>query len=232
MQKAKSIVPGQSVASILLAAVIVLTLVMFMLLSPRSADTAAPPPTPVITNISSIVFDDGFLKQPLTYLTPDGLLTLDFDEFSRVLTAGANPLQYIGVVTCTESPPGPQAGKYIIGCVYDLSPEGATFSPAAAMTLIYDPALVPDGVLEENLAIAYYDPGIGQWVESVSLVDKSAHTVTAQISHFTMFTIIGTPAPPAAALNVWVIIGPILGALLILLIVALAITGRRKGAPA
>jgi len=208
--------------------------------------TPAPTPTPATINISNIVLDNGLLMQPLTFLTPDGLLALDIDEFSIVLTADANPLQYIGAVACVEPPPAPPAGKYIIGCVYDFLPEGATFSPTATMTLIYDPALVPDGVPEENLAIAYYDREIGQWIEFPSLVDKSAHTVTAQISHLTLFTVFGTPAPAltptatptptpapsAAALNVWLVIGPILGALLMLLIVLTAMTRRRKGAPA
>lgn len=214
--------------------------------APTPLPTPIPTPTPATIDISNIVTEDGLLTQPVHFTTSNGLLTLDIGGFSTVRTSDGKPMQYIEEATPVEPLPPPPPGKYIIASIYGFSPEGATFSPPATMTIKYDPALVPEGVAEENLTIAYFDRGTGQWVELASIVNKSAHVVAAQISHFTMFTIIGTPAPaptptatptttptpPAAALNVWLIIGPILGALLMLLIVLLAIGRRRRGAPA
>ncbi len=220
--------------------------------TPAPAPTITPLPTPVPTpthrtiNISSIVTEDGLLTQPVHFVTTDNTLTLNVGGFSTVRTSDGKPMQYIEEATPVEPLPPPPPGKYIIASVYDFLPEGATFSPPATMTIKYDPALITEGIAEENLTIAYFDRGTGQWVELPSIVDRSTHIVAAQISHFTMFTIIATPAPaptptatptptpvpPAAALNVWLIIGPILGALLMLLIVLLAISRRRRGAPA
>jgi len=114
---------------------------------------------------------------------------------------GGNPLQSITVdETCVVFPPDPK----IIGCVYDYKPTGATFSPPITLTLKYDPGLVPAGVDESKLVIAFYNTATSKWeVVPGSVVDTVNHTISAQISHFTLFTVYGadpaaTPTPTVA----------------------------------
>jgi len=114
---------------------------------------------------------------------------------------GGNPLQSITVdETCVVFPPDPK----IIGCVYDYKPTGATFSPPITLTLKYDPGLVPAGVDESKLVIAFYNTATSKWeVVPGSVVDTVKHTVTVQISHFTMFAVYAaapavTPTPTVA----------------------------------
>jgi len=52
-------------------------------------------------------------------------------------------------------------------------------------------------VAEEDLLLAYYDEGTGEWVELDGVVDTANNTITASVPHFTTFAVIGTvPAPP------------------------------------
>jgi len=58
----------------------------------------------------------------------------------------------------------------------------------------YDPADIPEGVAEEDLVIAYWDGT--EWVVLESVVDTVANTVSAKVSHFTTFAVIGIVPPP------------------------------------
>ena len=94
------------------------------------------------------------------------------------------------------SPPeAPPAGAILLA--YNLGPDGATFSPAITLTMKYDPADIPEGVAEEDLIIAYSDGT--EWVVVDSVVDTVAKTVTAKVSHFTIFAVIGIVPPPVLA---------------------------------
>ena len=62
------------------------------------------------------------------------------------------------------------------------------------LTITYDPESLPDGASEEELYIAYWDST--EWVAVESTVDTEANTVSAELSHFTQFAVIGTVTPP------------------------------------
>jgi len=83
---------------------------------------------------------------------------------------------------------------------YNLGPEGATLNPAITLTATYDPQGLPQGVAEDDLYIAYWDGS--QWLTLETTVNTEADTASCQLSHFTVFAVIGTvaaPAPPAPA---------------------------------
>jgi len=64
----------------------------------------------------------------------------------------------------------------------------------------YNPAVLPSGMTESNLYIAYWDSS--KWTAISSTIDSQAKTVTAQISHFSIYAILGTvgnAAPPKPA---------------------------------
>ena len=82
----------------------------------------------------------------------------------------------------------------VIVSAYDFGPDGATFAPAITLTITYDPETLAAGVSEEELYLAYWDGS--QWVALESTIDTTANTVTAEVSHFTQFALIGAvPAP-------------------------------------
>ena len=136
-----------------------------------------------------------------------------------------------------------------MGCAYDYTPNGATFNPPITLTLKYDPGLVPAGVDASKLSIAYYNTATSKWVVVAgSVVDTVNHTVTAQVSHFTLFAVYScapsasptptvtvgpTPTPTPTPVtggkktNIGVIIGPII-AVIIIALVAYWFWMRRK----
>jgi len=125
---------------------------------------------------------------------------LNIAQGTIALTATGGPLQSISVTeVCFGIPPAP-AGAYIIGCAYDYKPDGATFNPPITMTIKYDPGLLPAGFDASKLVIAFYNAATSKWEVYPSVVDTVKHTITAQISHFTMFAVYAaapavTPTP-------------------------------------
>jgi hypothetical protein len=70
-----------------------------------------------------------------------------------------------------------------------MGPSESNFNPALTLTVKYDEASLPGGILEENLYIAYWTGTI--WSALNSTVDTQANTVSAPVAHFTMFAILG-----------------------------------------
>ena len=73
--------------------------------------------------------------------------------------------------------------------------------------------MIPEGVVEADLVIAYYDVATGQWVSLPSAVDTENNTITSQVSHLTKFAILAAPVVEAVPFNMWLVFGPILGVL-------------------
>ncbi len=166
----------------------------------------APPagPTAVEANLfgGTVEFsidNEGVIQETFTATSEDGNLTMTIPEGTVALDKDGNPLEGLEAAV-DESPPDPPEDANIIGLAYDFGPDGATFEPPITFTWSYDPDALPEGVAEEDLVIAYYDEDAGEWVELPSTVDPVTHTITASVSHFTTFAIIGavTPPPPPA----------------------------------
>ncbi len=87
------------------------------------------------------------------------------------------------------NPPSSSDGSVCIRS-YSFIPAGATFSPAALLTLKYEIPL-PPGLTESALYIAYWNGSV--WTKLDSTVDTVAKEVTADVSHFTIFAIRGIP---------------------------------------
>jgi hypothetical protein len=132
------------------------------------------------------------------YTVLDGWAVLNIAQGTIALTATGGPLQSISVTEVCLGIPQPQC---VVGCAYDYTPNGATFSPAITLTLKYDPGMVPSSGNASKLVIAYYDSASSKWVVVAgSVVDTVKHTVTAQVSHFTLFAVYScapavTPTP-------------------------------------
>jgi len=134
---------------------------------------------------------EGVVMETIEAVSPDGALVLLLPQGTRVLDSAGNPPDLIEVRRVTPPPP---PGKVIIGPGYDLRPF-CTFDPPIKLILHYQPQGLSDGIDDKDLVIACCDQGSQEWVVLPSLVDTVAETVTAQLSHSSMFAMLAT-APP------------------------------------
>ena len=151
--------------------------------------------TTVVTNFfgtqSSFELDSsGIVQGTFTATSLDGKLTINIPKGTKALDKNGNPLTNMTAAVFTNPPP-PPANANIIGLTYDFGPAGATFNPLITFTWNYDPAALPAGVAAQDLVIAYYDTATGKWVELQGAVNTTNHTVTALVSHFTTFVMLG-----------------------------------------
>lgn len=72
----------------------------------------------------------------------------------------------------------------------DTGEKVASFQEPVTVTLTYDLAKLT--VPESTLAIHYYDydEALGRWVDLPSVVDTVNHTVSARVTHFTVFGVL------------------------------------------
>jgi len=84
--------------------------------------------------------------------------------------------------------------------VYDATPDGATFEPQITILFYYDPAKIPQGMTADELNIATWNKTTREWVVLKSTVNAVNKTISAEIYHFTPFTVLACgPTPPAFA---------------------------------
>jgi hypothetical protein len=174
-----------------------------------SVTIAPPPPPPPAEELPALTMrtnlfgmprglgmsSQGVTLEPFTATSGDGRLTVTIPAGTTALDQNGNPLATLEAVV-DESPPAPPEGAHIIGLAYDFDPFGATFAPPITFTWRYDPPPLPEGVVEEDLVIAYYDSVADQWVELDGVVDTENNTVTASVAHLTCFALIGAVPPP------------------------------------
>ncbi|GAH85442.1 unnamed protein product, partial [marine sediment metagenome] len=144
---------------------------------------------------------DGKILKTIEATSEDGMLTITIAKGTIALDKDGKRLKSLEVAV-DESPPDPPEDAHIIGLAYDFGPDGATFDPPITFTWSYDHYILPTGIAEKDLVIAYYHDG--EWVEVDCVVDIENNTITASVEHFTTFAIIGTvpsppPPPPAPA---------------------------------
>jgi hypothetical protein len=133
----------------------------------------------------------GVLQSATTISSSDSSVQLSF-QANTTLTLQGQSL----TATAIQSPPAVPTNTKLIAA-YELGPSNSNFSPALSLTLKYNEASLPSGVPESNLYIGYWSNS--QWVGLASTVDTNANTVTAQVSHFSTFAILGKVGQPSAS---------------------------------
>ena len=98
-------------------------------------------------------------------------------------------------VAAEPSPPAPPTDTALV-TAYKFSPSESTFKPALTLTMKYDPSALPADVTEPKLYIAYWNGS--SWAAQSSNVDTEAKVVTAQVSHFSVYAILGTVGTAAS----------------------------------
>jgi len=164
---------------------------------PPAPPPLPPSPPPGFTPVSEIVTTDGIFTKEVIAESFNEVSHLTVAEGVRGLTKDKKPLSSITMVEMEEPSPPPE-NTYTVGLVYNFGPDGATFETPVTLTVSYDPSLIPQGVNEEDLVIAYYHEDAGKWIQLDSIVDTKANIISARVSHFTAFAVFGVPpvAPP------------------------------------
>jgi hypothetical protein len=191
--------------------------------------------SPAITSIdlSNLVDAKGVVQEVIAIelSSPNGVGEITIPQGVTALNADGTPLGKLEV-QYVKQPPARSSHCQIIGLAYHLGPEGATFAPAITLTLNYDPALCPEAVSADNIAVAYFDFDTGQWVKLESTVDTVNHVATAEIKHLSVFAVLAGAAPGAPSVQSvsWSLTGGIIGGMAILaLLLYVPLRRRRTG---
>lgn len=131
---------------------------------------------------------------PEEIVSEDNRLHLVFPVGTVVRDEYGEPLDGLEIAIGESLSPPPEAS--FVGQPYELGPDGTTFDQSVSLSFSYDPAQIPEGITEEELYMAYYDEGSGLWLELPSVVDVTAHVVTALVDHLSAFAVIA-PDPPS-----------------------------------
>ncbi|GEM_PF-4200370 len=123
----------------------------------------------------------------------DGKIRLRFSPNTEVDLKGQK-----AITVAAEPDPPSVSDNCTTVCAYNLTPNGATFSPAVLISLNYDVYSLPAGASESSLFIAWWTGA--SWQKTASSVNPLGKTVSAQITHFSIFAVrCPTPAAPAPA---------------------------------
>jgi hypothetical protein len=165
-----------------------------------------PAPTgPGVTGLSPYTNDEGLFNLGTTAKSDDGKASLSIAAGVRAKAKDGTGLKSITLVPMT-SPPGAPTGSVMIGLVYEMTPDGATFSPSVGLTLFYDPAKLPADIDIDSLTIAVLNIQQLRWDALQSIHNKTDKSLTTMVDHFSNYAIIGKtkvvappPPPPAPA---------------------------------
>ncbi len=162
-----------------------------------SAASDEVPVSPGTTLLGVSVDPDGKLLSTLVVKGAESGITRAVSQATLTLAKGTaalnkdrKPLSEISIAEMASPPASPEK-KVIIGLPYQFGPEGATFDPPASLAFSYDRSKLPEGVAEQELTIAYFDFTADKWIELATVVDRTQNTVTAPVSHFTAFAVLG-----------------------------------------
>ncbi len=138
-----------------------------------------------------------FAPRNTEFTSDDGNLSIIIPQETAALVEGEEPLTSVEFAV-VEPPPLPEQAS-LIGLAYDLSPEGATFSPPVTINWNYDPADIPAGLAEADLVIVRYDEETGNWEELLTEANLEAYALSASLDHFSTVALLGYKSSPTPA---------------------------------
>ncbi len=148
-------------------------------------------------DLAEYVSDAGKLLRDVELESADGRCSLLIGEGVVALDAAGRPVAEISITQVKAPLLAADAYIEVVGKVYELAPAGATFSPPLTLRLKYDAALLPRGLAETKLYIAWWNEEAGAWEKLASSVDVESRVISAEISHFSRFAVVA-PARPAS----------------------------------
>jgi hypothetical protein len=144
-------------------------------------------------DLSNITSNDGTTNQSTFCSSFDTHASVTIDTGTRCLSSAGTPLTGL-TITYMVSPPNPPSDANTLGAAYFFDPSGATFSPAATISLDYSLPL-PSGAVESNLYIAWFNTATASWVKLDTIVDQVNKKLTAETTHFSAFEAFSPKTP-------------------------------------
>jgi len=177
--------------------------------------------------VSGNITTDGFLMESLEFTIQNGELYFSLQSGTRVLNREGKPPAMIMIdpITPSELPPSPSDDSVIL-MPFSIHP-ALTIDPIMKVTIHYDEGELDAGINEEDLVLAYYDEAREKWVMLPTEVDVEANTVTAWVSHTSIFAILSNIAGEFP----WWIVGGILGIALLAFLIRHRIRSRPAAKP-
>lgn len=141
----------------------------------------------------------GVVLAPVMVMTENEIGAVTVPEGTTARDGAGNPL---GEVTCAEVapaeiPPAPPGTTVAIALA--CGPAGATFDPPAVLTYTLSAeewAGIDEGAI---FSVMWYNPEAGGWQEIATTVDPVTRTITAEVSHFSLYALTWTVPETVAA---------------------------------
>ena len=168
--------------------------------SPAPVGTSAPSaPTVPVGRASLPLSETGEVSESVTVGTADGAGSLTVGKGTVARDKDGNPLGEVTIARADAAglPPVPPGAT--IGFALDCGPAGATFDPPATLTYTLSEEEWGRIGNSATLRVMWYNPGTGAWQEVPATVDPATRTVTAEVSHFSLFALTWAAASPAEA---------------------------------
>jgi len=165
--------------------------------SPTPVETS--PPAVPVGQVSLPLSETGEVSESVTVRTGDGAGLLTVGEGTRARDKDGNPLGEVTIARADAAGLPPAPGGTTIGFALTCGPAGATFDPPATLTYTLSEEEWGRNGDPATLRVMWYNPGTGAWQEVPATVDPATRTVTARVSHFSLFALTWADAPPAKA---------------------------------
>jgi hypothetical protein len=174
--------------------------------TPTVTPTATPTPTPTVTTVPVIpggtlpLNSDLALSQSVSIASQDNTGFLFMVAGMRPTTSLGEPLLTLTIRRLPESEvPLVPAGALFssAGYAYEIEPGGAAFDPYITLAITVSEQDWA-GIRDRELFIKWYNPGTSAWEDIPSTVDPAARTVSAKITHTSVFALFASLPPTTA----------------------------------
>ncbi|MGA2121723.1 MAG: PKD domain-containing protein [Methanoregula sp.] len=140
---------------------------------------------------------NGMITQETNLKSTDNLATVTIGQGVLAKDGTGNPVSSISIASIPQADvPSLPAGQAVsfAGKAYELSPNGATFSPAITLSFT-----VPEAQWGREYAIREFDHTSGTWQDLPSSFDAKTGIVTAEVNNFCCFALFSKAAAQTVA---------------------------------
>ncbi len=136
----------------------------------------------------------GIVTRTIAVLADDDSAKLTLQAGVRALDADGNPINSITIERVGDVPAAPAGAVFSIsGYVYECGPAGTTFDPGMTLTATLSEEdwnqMIASGQVP---TIKWYNAETDAWEDVPTTVNAATRTVTATITHFSMFAVVYT----------------------------------------
>jgi len=141
----------------------------------------------------------------VTIVSQDGAGALFLPSGMKPEDPSGAPLRNLTITRVQDSDvPGlPAPGFTFAGYAYEIEPSGATFDPYLTFSITI-PESEWNALQGRDLSIKWFNPSASAWESIPTTVDSNARTVSAKITHASVYALFmaGTPATPVVTESV------------------------------